>query len=151
MKIPGVFALVVIAAGTAASAEPKPEENTGRYSYKDAERVDHTGSADDGWVQLASPTPASHGTEFVVVGKEAGNFATLRLDATDGTVIMRRVRVFFDDGKQKVIDVDKVMRAKKGSTEWIVLGEPKAIDRIVVTTEPQTKGSYAIYGSSAVN
>ncbi|HTR56511.1 MAG TPA: hypothetical protein VMJ10_37815 [Kofleriaceae bacterium] len=149
MKIRGVFALVVVAAGAVASAEPKPEENTGRLSYKDDEPVDHTAHADPDWVQLASPTPASHGTEFVVVGKEAGLFRRLRLEAATGTVIMRRVHVFFDDGKQKIVDVDKVMRAQRGSTEWIELGEARAIDRIVVTTEPQTKGSYAIYGSGA--
>ena len=140
---------MVVAAGAVAAAGPKHEENTARYSYKDDGPVDHTARPDADWVQLATPTPASHGTEFVVVGKEAGLFTRLRLDASSGTVIMRRVRVFFDDGKQKVVDVDKVMRAQRGGTASIDLGGPKAIDQIVVTTEPQTKGSYAIYGTGA--
>ena len=48
---------------------------------------------------IATPTPASHGTEFVVVGKEQGSFGKLRVDADKGKVIVRRVRIYFDDGK----------------------------------------------------
>jgi hypothetical protein len=162
MKIPGVFALVLVTSTSLATAEPrhlpdtarmshedKQEENNGRLSYKDDAPVDKVAPTNGDWVELATPTPASHGTEFLVVGKEQGEFAHLRFDASSGTVILRRVRVYYDDGKQKVVDLDKVLRAHHGagSSASIDLGDPKSIDRIVVMTEPQTKGSYAVYGT----
>ena len=101
----------------------------------------------EGWTQLATPTPTKHGTEFVFVGKELGSFDQLRVDADKGKVIVRRVKVYFDDGKQQVIDVDRVLDGKHKSA-FVDLKANKPIDRIVVTTEPQTNGMYALYGSS---
>ncbi|HEY1555611.1 MAG TPA: hypothetical protein VGF94_12325 [Kofleriaceae bacterium] len=149
MKIPAVFALVVASAATVASAQPKPEENNERLSYKDDKPLDRADPAvrDGDWVQVSTPTPARFGTEFVVVGKEQGQFAQLRFDASSGAVIVRRVHIYFDDGEQKVVDVDQVLR-KHGRTATIDLGTPKPIDRITVTTEPQTKGSYEIYATA---
>jgi hypothetical protein len=148
MKIPAVFALVVVSAATVASAQPKQEENNERLSYKDDKPLDRAAPAehDGDWVQLATPTPARHGTEFIEVGKEQGQFAQLRLDATAGSVIVRRVHIYFEGGKQKVVDVDQVVRAH-GRVAHIDLGSPKAIERMVVTTEPQGHGSYEIFAS----
>ncbi len=156
MRYLAVFATVVGAAAHYASAQPKQEEttkqeeNTARVRYGDEgpPKSDATGHEAGSWLQLATPTPAKHGTEFVFVGKEQGAFDKLRLDADKGKVIVRRVRIYFDDGKQQVVDVDRALGAKHKSAE-IELKAPHAIDRIVITTEPQTNGTYALYGSSA--
>ena len=57
-------------------------------------------------------------------------FGKLRLDADKGTVILRRVKVYFDDGSNKTFTVGRTLDAKHPSTE-IDLGTPKAIDRVV--------------------
>jgi hypothetical protein len=140
MRIPSVFAIVLLAAAGTATAEPE------RVRYGDAKAPDKKPAADEaGWTQLATPTPASHGTEFMVVGKELGPFGKLRIDADKATVIVRRVKIYFDDGKTKVVQVDKAIAPKK-STE-IDLKTPGPIDHIVVTTE-SGRGEYALYGSS---
>jgi hypothetical protein len=139
MRIPSVFAIVVMAATGAASAEPA------RIRYGDTKAPDH----ESGWTQLATPTPAKHGTEFVMVGKELGKLGRVRIDADKGTVIVRRVKVYFADGTQQVVNVDRSLGPKHESAE-IALKAPAEVDRIVVTTEPQTKGEYTIYGSSPV-
>jgi hypothetical protein len=148
MKISGVFTIVLVATASPAAAQPLPKEDTGRVSYRHQKSSHRDERPRDGdWVQLASPTPASHGTEFVVIGKEQGEFNRVRIDPAQGRVIVRRVRIYFDDGKQKVVDVDKIIDVHRNNPAIIDLDTAKAIDRIVVTTEPQTKGSYAIYAA----
>ena len=153
MKIPGVFAIVMLAGATAASAGPARDKDNARISYKDeaAKKAPDDAPRDGEWVQLASPTPASHGTEFVVVGKEQGEFAQLRIDPSAGRVVVRRVKIYFDDGKQKIVDVDKVIDASRKNSATIALDSPRAIDRIVVSTETGTKGSYAIVGQAGAS
>ena len=142
MRIPSVFAIVLVAASGAASAEPE------RIGYGDTQAPKHDATRHDGdWRELATPTPAKHGTEFIVVGKEQGKFDRLRVDADKGSIILRRVKVYFEDGKEKVVQLDRVLGPKHPKAE-IDLGTSAAIDRVVVTTEPQGNGEYALYGSS---
>jgi len=44
--------------------------------------------------------------------------------------------------------MNKVIDAARNNPALIDLDAHKAIDRIVVTTEPYTRGSYAIYGTA---
>jgi hypothetical protein len=144
MRISSVFAIVLVAATGVASAEPE------RIGYGDSKPPKPDAARQEGgWTQLATPTPAKHGTEFVVLDKDLGKFGRLRVDADKGTVIVRRVKIYFKDGKQQVVDVDRSLNARRKSAE-IDLKAPHEIDRIVVTTEPQTNGEYTIYGSSPV-
>ncbi len=137
---------MVVTASTIAAAEPKQEEISGRVSLneKDAPRADALRQSSD-WVELASPTPAKHGTEFVIVGTSAGAFSKLRVDATKGRTNVRTVKVFFTDGNVKTVRLDKALRQGRSAT--VELGEPRTIERVVVTTETHTKGEYALYGS----
>jgi hypothetical protein len=148
MRSSALFTVIVLGIGATASAEPKQEETSGRVrlSDKNDKAADAPRQPSD-WVELASPTPAKHGTEFVIVGKRAGSFATLRLDAAKGKTIVRKVKVFFSDGKSKTIQVDTVLTANRRPA-FVELGATKPIDRLVITTEPYTSGEYAVYGSS---
>ncbi len=148
MRIPSGFAIVLVAATGVAAAQPKQEENNERVRYGDTDKPKHDAARDDsGWKQLATPTPVKHGTEFIEVGKDQGNFDKLRVDADKGRVVVRRVKIFFEDGKQQVVEVDKVLDGKHRSAE-IDLKTQQPIDRVVITTEPHGSGEYALYGSS---
>ena len=83
-----VIALAVFMALTAsaASAEPRKEVTTERVRPQ-APRVD--------WANLASAIPTRHGTEWITVGRQAGAFRSLRIEAMSGTVNVRSVRVEF--------------------------------------------------------
>ena len=97
------------------------------------------------WVPVATPTPASHGTEHIIVGKDAGQFSQLRITAAKGNTVVKKVVVYFVDGAVKTVKMNERVRDTKVAT--IDLGKPRAIDRILVTTE-KGKGEYAVYGSS---
>ena len=148
MRVPALFTLIVIGSVATASAQPKQEETSGRVSLKEKDAKPEAPRQPGDWVELASATPTTHGTEFVMVGKDAGTFGKLRIDASKGKAIVRKVRIYFDDGKLKVVQVDKILSAKGNKSTLIDLGDPKLIDRITVTTESDTKGEYALYGSS---
>jgi len=148
MKSSALFTLILVAAAPTASAQPEPAEPSGRVSYTEpgAQAKPAAAQQATGEVQLADPTSANHGTEFIVVGKDAGSFSQLRLAATNGKVIVRRVRIFFADGTQRAIDVDSTLGAKRDAR--LNLGTAREIDHVTVTTEPG-HGTYALYGVAA--
>jgi hypothetical protein len=144
MKRPALFAVVAMAASTA-TAQPKQEVDDGRVSYTGAEpRAD-----DDGWVQLTSPTPVEHGTEYIVVDPDAGHFTRLRVDAHSGTVAVVRLRLFFADGTARNIPVGKSLDGERRSTV-IEIPASKRIRTIGVTTVRSTGGAYTLHASSGV-
>ncbi|MGE5185315.1 MAG: hypothetical protein ACM31C_24770 [Acidobacteriota bacterium] len=148
MRNPSVFAIVLVATAGVAAAQPKQEENNERVRYGDLDKPKSDAARDaGGWRQLATPTPVKHGTEFIEVGKDQGNFDKLRVDADKGRVVLRRVKIYFEDGKQQDVELDKVLDRKHKSAE-IDLKAQKPIDRVVITTEPHGSGEYALYGSS---
>jgi hypothetical protein len=150
MKTSVLFALIVVGAATQAAAQPKAEESGGRVSLSDKPAPARRDVRQPGqWIELASATPAKHGKEFVVVGKDAGMFGKLRLDAGKGKVIVLRVKVMFDDGTSRVYMVDKRLDAKRQKSTLVDLKTQKPIDRIVVMTETYTNGEYAVYGASS--
>jgi hypothetical protein len=150
MKTSVLFALIVVGTATTAAAQTKTEETSGRVSLNDQQPPAKTAAVRPGdWVELATETPAKHGKEFIVVGKDAGAFGKLRLEAAKGKVIVLRVKVYFDDGASKVYVVDKRLDAKRQKSTIVDLKTTKPIDRVVVMTETYTKGEYALYGSSS--
>jgi hypothetical protein len=131
---------------------PKPDEASGRVSYvepkkgSDAKKTEAPRATGE-WVEVASPTPASHANEFITVGEAAGSFSQLFITPAKGTTIVRRVRVYFTDGSDKRYVVDTAINKKGRKAAIVDLKRPRRIDHIVVTTE-SGKGEYAVYGAS---
>ena len=150
MRSSTLFALIVVGHVSVATAEPKQEEISGRVRLEDkpAEKSDAPRASSE-WVELASPTPAKHGTEIIVVGDNAGVFAQLRIDATRGRTSVRKVKVFFSDGDTKTVRLDRMLTAKRARSAYVDLGTGKPIDRIIVMTETHTSGEYAVFGTGA--
>jgi hypothetical protein len=149
MKTSALFTLILLGAMGQAAAQPEPAEPNGRVSYTEnaAAKPAAAQQAVGDEVEIATPTPATHGTEFVVVGKEAGPFSQLRLAATTGRVIVRTVRIFFDDGSSRAVQVDSILDSNHNKDATIDLKGVKSIDHLTVTTEPG-RGSYALYGTT---
>lgn len=148
MKSSTVFALIVAGHVGIAYAQPKQEEISGRVSLDDpaTDNSDGVRSSSE-WVELATPTPANHGTEYIIVGADAGTFSQLRLAPASGRTNVVRVKVFFADGDTKTVRVDRTLSTKRKKSAYVDLGAPRTIDRIAVTTETHTKGTYAVYGT----
>jgi hypothetical protein len=149
MKIPAGFAVIVLAASTTATAQPKQEESSGRVSLNDKGGPPLPRADKDGWLELATDTPVKHGKEFVVVDKDIGAIAKLRIDAEKGKVIVNRVKVYFADGTSKLYAPDKRLDPRHVASLIVDLGPRRTVDRVVITTETYTKGTYALYGSSS--
>jgi hypothetical protein len=146
MKFPALFAILVAGASSVASAEPKQTENSGRVSYNDKAGGPPAAAHRDGdVVELADATPTQHGKEFITVGRDAGRFSELRVEAQRGKVILRRVRIDYVDGKSQNIVVDKVL-AKQNPLALIPVKRASEIEQVVITTERDTKGTYAVHG-----
>lgn len=152
MKLSALFVLLVVgAAPQTATAQPKTEETTERVSLSDNDAPARRTAArhPSDWVELASATPARHGQEHIIVGRDAGTFGRLRIDAGKGKVVVLRVKVTFADGTTKVYSVDKRLDARRRRSAVIDLKTEQPIERIVVKTETYTSGAYALFGSSS--
>lgn len=153
MKIPAVLALLLAVGitGSTTRAQPREDQN-GRVPFPGQRHRPQPPPPPPrqvgDWVSLATPTPTKWGTEWIVVGPRAGAFRSLRLDAVEGTVHLKRVVVEFRNGTTRKFPVDRVLTKRHPST-FIDFGAPRSIDRIVVTTARKPAGSYAVYGSWA--
>ncbi len=145
MRTPNLFAMILVGTVGSATAEPKQEETSGRVSLDPAQG--DAPRAPSAWVELASPTPAKHGTEYIVVGKDAGGFAKLRVDATKGAVSVKQVRVTFTDGQTKTYRIDKRIDSKRQKSLYVDLPTTREIEQVVVVTDRRSKGEFALYGS----
>ena len=152
MRSTAPFAMILVGLTAAATAQPKQEETSGRVSLKEHDarqkaRDQQAPRAPSDWVELASPTPASHGTEFVIVGKEAGGFGQLRLDAVKGAVPVKQVKVLFTDGTSKSYRLNKRLDAERQTSLFVDLPTTATIEQIVISTDRRSQGQYAVYGS----
>jgi hypothetical protein len=167
MKTSVVFVSILVGATSLAAAEPaqpkppkqqsvapKPDEASGRVSYVEPKNGTDTKQeaprATGEWIEVATPTPASHGNEFIMVGDDAGSFSQLFITPAKGTTVVRRVRVYFKDGTDKRYTVDTAINKKGHKVAIVDLKAPRHIHHIVVTTE-SGKGEYAVYGASGAS
>jgi hypothetical protein len=97
-------------------------------------------------VQLATPTPASNGTEYIPVGRDSGQFAQLRIELSHGHVYLTTVAVRFGDGHVQTVAIER----------WLDDAHPLAtfdlaraswIDTVIVTTDRDAHGSYAVFAT----
>jgi hypothetical protein len=145
MTTTALSALLLALSASLVSAAPEDKETTERVSYSGKAQ---DAAADEAWVELASPTPASHGREFIQLDEDAGPFVRLRIDAVAGRPTIRTVRISYRDGKQRVVRIDKVLSAKPAVID---LGGPKRIERLVVVTEGSKKMTYSVRGERVRN
>ena len=132
---------MLAAAASVVSAAPAKEETGERVSYSgEAKPTSATPEAD--WVELASPTPASHGREYITVD---GRFSLLRIDAAKGRPVLKSVRVVYTDGNERVVRMERVLGGKRATA--IVSLSGSQIDHVVVNTDPKSKGTYVVQGA----
>jgi hypothetical protein len=143
MKITALSAILLAGASALVSAAPEDRETTERVSYTSKARRAAPASL-EGWIELASPTPASHGREYITVNDQAGPLVRLRISSHRGRVIVQTVRVDFDDGKSRTFRLDKVVTRDKPA--YVDLRGPKRVERVVVATERAGRAEYTLHG-----
>lgn len=127
------------------SVAPTREETTGRLSYNEAAPKPAPDATDpaDGWIELASATPASHGREFITV--DAGALTRLRLTAAAGRPGIQAVRVDYVHGGAKTFPIDRTLAAKRAPA-YVELRGPREIRQIIVISDRDSRGSYVVQG-----
>ena len=141
MKILAISGLMLAVAASVVSAAPAKEETGERVSYSRERKRTSSPPVRD-WVEIASPTPASHGREYVTVD---GRFGLLRIDAAKGRPNLRSVRVVYADGKQRIVRIERPLGGKHASAIIELSGAP--IDHLVINTVASSPGSYTVQGA----
>jgi hypothetical protein len=144
MRITALSAVLLLAGTPSVSAEPEDHETTGRVRYSGR---DDAPKPTDGWLEIATPTPANHGTEFIIVDGEQGPWTKLRITASRGNPIVRSVRIEYDNKHSKVVRLDKVVT--KNRPAYVDLGGARHIERVVIVSEGSARSAYAVHGASA--
>lgn len=141
-----------LVAGTASivAAEPEDRETTERVGIKDEPRPPAE-RPDDGWVELADPTPARYGRTFITVGAGAGTFSKLRIDVGDGRPTVQQVRVDFKTGRRRVVRLGATLHARRKPSAYIDLAGAREIRQIVVDTDPRSRGTYTVHAFAGVD
>lgn len=140
MKILLLSAALVAGAPTAVTAAPADNESTERVSYNGRDRRDASS-----WTELASPTPASHGREYIAVD---GRYTLLRVDAVAGRPSVRAVRIRYKDGTERAVRIDRVLGTRAAPSAYIELRGLKEIDHLVVITA-RSRATYAVYATAS--
>ena len=143
MRITALSAILLAGASALVSAAPEDRETTERVSYT-AKGRRAAPASDDGWIELASPTPASHGREYITVADEARPLVRLRISSHRGRVIVQTVRVDYDSGKSRTVRVDKIVA--KGKPAYVDLRGGGRVERVVVSTERASRAEYTVHG-----
>jgi hypothetical protein len=147
MSTPTIAALIVVVGSMSlVSAAPARDEHSERVRYNEKTHYDKTPKAGDGWVELASSTPASNGREYIVVNATAGTFTMLRIDADKDRPIVQSVRIEYRNGTHRIVQLDKVLDEKKRQSAFVDLHGPHEIESLVVVTDRDSRGSYAVLG-----
>lgn len=134
------FCLAAICATQSAYADVDQRVRMDQYEHHRHRR------GDQDWVLLATPTPSRNGTEYITIGREAGWFRTLRIEAVSGRVFVRQLDVY--SGRfRRSYRLDAWLSASH-PVIYVDLGKPWLIDQIAVTTARWTRGAYTVQGSS---
>ena len=131
------FVLATTAVMPAAHADKQSTEPRSRVNIKDLAKPD------TGWIELADPTPANHGREFITVDEDTRPVVRLRLAAHSGRPKIHSIQIDTDDGKQRVIRINKVLGKKPYD---VTLRGARKLVRLMVVSEGNAKATYTLYG-----
>ena len=96
------------------------------------------------WMTLARGFSAQSNRQFIPVRGE--RLSKLRIEADRGAPVIAKIAIEFRDGSSQAVDLD--MRLPRGTGEVIDLnGGVRRVQRIIVYSDPQSRGSYSVYGA----
>ncbi len=149
MRTSAIAAFLLAGLTATVAAQPDKKETVERVSLidvgKDAPEATLPAD-DDGWVELADPTPTKHGKVFISVGAGAGTFSKLRLDAAKGKPYVKMVKIDFKDGPSRVVRLGKSLSKTKPT--YVDLRGAREIQQIVVYGEPKSNGTYTVHAAA---
>ena len=152
MKKLALLTAAAMAFSTAAMAQPRivvraPEVNVqwGRERYEGYENSHVRRDFRGRWTPLAQGYSARTERQFINVGGQ-GRFRKIRIEGVRGEPMILKVGIEFLDKTTQAVDYRETL--PRGTGEVIDLnGDTRRINRIIVYTDPHSRGSYSVYGA----
>ena len=134
------YALAALLASTSiGSAAPVKQETADRVRYSS----DSEAPQSDGWLELADPTPASHGRTFVVLDDATSSLVRLRLAAQTGRPKIHSVRIDYADGTSRVVKIGKAIGKRPA---YVDLRGARKVHCITIVSAGSAKATYTLHG-----
>lgn len=96
------------------------------------------------WTPLARGYSSRSDRQFIPVRGEA--FRKLRIEGVRGRPVIQKIAIEFMNRSTQAVDLD--MELERGTGEVIDLnGDVRRINRIIVYTDPRSRGAYTLYGA----
>jgi hypothetical protein len=167
MKGIALLTTLAMSAGTAVYAAPArvADRDDARVQWRDRDQNRDHNSGDAGWTRdryeryndshwsrdfrgrwmtLARAMSAQSQRQFIPVRGQ--RLSKLRIEGVRGAPAIQKIAIEFGDGTAQAVDLD--LRLPRGTGEVIDLnGGTRRVNRIIVYSDPQTRGSYTVYGS----
>jgi hypothetical protein len=154
MKFLALATALVMSAATAASADPPrtydrdhdadhvtfTRDHYARYNQSHWARDFH-----GRWAPF-SQIAAIRGEKQFSPSINNNRYRKIRVEAVRGQPMISKVTIEFNNGAIQAVDMNTSLQA--GSGEVIDLnGDVRQIHRVIVYSDPQTRGSYTVYGA----
>jgi len=134
-----LLAACVFVVACAPNASPPPaapqQANAGAFG-------ESPGAAVRSWVVLGEADAIDLSQTHVVTSREP--FDELLVKATDGAPEIEQIQIELEDHTSKLIRLDKKLPAGEGQV--IELRDKRPISKIIVFTDPDSKGRYMVFG-----
>lgn len=149
-----VVAMAAPLAGSVAVADPPYRDDdrpyrTDRYDRDDYPTRDYHQDRDfrrGRWVPLAESNPtAGSERQFINVVGRGGALRKLVISGDRGAPVITRVAIEYNDRSVQTVEINA--RLRRGDDERIDLRGNRPLNRIVVYTDPRSRGAYSIYGA----
>jgi hypothetical protein len=140
----------------AAYAQPRGEVRVEVRDRPDGwrhERYDHYGRSHFNtdfrgrWISLGGGFNANNHRQFIAVNGQS-RFNRIRIEGVRGEPVIQKVTIEFAgrQGGSQSVDFNEAL--PNGAGEVIDLnGDDRRISRIIVYTDPRSRGSYSVYGA----
>jgi hypothetical protein len=116
-------------------------------AYYDHERYDHWNDSHwsrdyhGRWRTFGQTFNARNDRQFINLG--GGRYHMLRLEAVRGEPKIDRVTILFSDGTSQTVQLDTQLTG--GAGEVIRIDPDRRVRRVIVFTEPTTRGLYSVH------
>jgi len=103
---------------------------------------------DQHWVTLVAPVPTVRDRQNIHVGRNLGRFSQLRFDMIRGDAYVQQLAIEYIDGSTQVVPIAR--RISEGDPGLVIPLQgvrDRAINRVIVYTDPRSRGAYQLLGN----
>ena len=96
------------------------------------------------WAPLTPSTSARGWSQFLPTASR--HYRKLRIEGLRGQATITKVAIQFDNGTTQIVDMNTPLPGGTGEVLDLT-GGVRTVHRVIVYSDPQTRGTYAVYGA----